>query len=166
MKIILLVVAALLFGACTPLAVREYNAWSAVEKPRAERSEIKWSDYYKESYDKISKSPDGTENKGVAMELHSFMITAALAHESGKIDKETFDGIRRTNDAQWQKAAETANAARSVAIGKALQNYGNARYGPEATKAQQMQIQPQLTYEPPKQIQCSTYGKQMNCTQY
>lgn len=165
MKRILLVVAVLLLGACTHPAVREFNAWSAAEKPRAERGEIKWSDYYKEGYDKISKSPDSIPSKGTAMDITNFMITAALAYESGKIDKDTFDGMRRNMEAQWQKVEEANAAAARAHWGEALQNYGNTVYGPGATRAQQLPTQPLPTYQPPKQISCQTIGFQTTCTE-
>jgi hypothetical protein len=67
---------------------------------------------------------------------------------------------------QARIADDSARAAAMFSFGQALQNYGNTVYGPEATRAQQIPIQPIPAYQPPKQIDCQTFGNRMSCTQY
>lgn len=65
-------------------------------------------------------------------------------------------------------ATDKSQATASQAIGQALKNYGATVYGPEATKARQVQINPVPTYQPPppSNIQCTTNNGVTNCRTY
>lgn len=114
--------------ACTPMAVKEHANWSTLEKQRAVRGETKWSDFYKESYNKISNLPDDVAGKFIILERDNFMIAAALDYEGGKIDKETFDRLQRTKEAECKQKVAAAEAARATAMGAALGQMGDALY--------------------------------------
>jgi hypothetical protein len=164
MRYLILITAALL-AACTHPAVREFQTWSEQTKPLAESGQIKWSDYYKEAFKRISEVPN-IPGKASAMERADMLITASVAYEGDKISKEDFDSIRRIAAAAEQKEAESSSAAGRAAFGQALKGYGEARYGSAATQRQMIPTTPAPIYQPPKQIQCSTYGNQTNCSEY
>lgn len=63
-------------------------------------------------------------------------------------------------------ARDAALAAALFSFGQGLQNYGNTVYGPEATRARQIPIQPIPAYQPPKQIDCRFFGNRMTCMEY
>lgn len=167
MKMIIVLLAVLLVGCVNP-AVNEFADWTAAERPRAERGEIKWSDYYRDGYARLEKLPTGTRGKADGMLFSATLITVALQYERGQIDKELFEQIQRTAKAKMEQIAEAEAIAhrRSMgqAFGRALQNFGNAAYGPEATKAQQYPTAPAPIYQPPRQTNCQTLGNQTSCT--
>lgn len=71
--------------------------------------------------------------------------------------------VRCVMESHYWAQAQRAAAAR--AFGEAIRNYGNTVYGPEATRLQQIPIQPIPAYQP-RQLNCQTFGNQTSCTQY
>lgn len=163
----LAIILLLLLAGCVNPAVKEIQDWSATNKPLVESGQMKWSDYYKEIYSRFEKLPN-TAGKADGMQWANLLIQAAQLYESGAMSKDQFENFRRTVQVQQEQAAQAQRAAAARAFGQAmgqgLQDYGNARYGPEATRAQQIPIQPVPTYQPPRQTDCTTYGNRTNCT--
>ena len=58
-KFFLKIIILICLTACANSSVSEFNAWKATELPRAEKGEIKWSDFYKEGFARIEKAPIG-----------------------------------------------------------------------------------------------------------
>lgn len=116
----------------------------------------------------LAKSTDAKELLIIA-QLYNKEITWA---ESNVMRSELFQSfatiLQEMRNARFQAriSDESARAATMFTFGQALQNYGNTVYGPAATRAQQIPIQPIPAYQPPKQIDCQTFGNRMSCTQY
>ena len=152
-------------AACTHPAIRDFNTWVDIEKPRAEKGEIKWSDFYKEGFAKIEKAPN-VGNKAAAMERYNKMIQASQLYEQGSMTKADFEYIQRAEAAAAVAEQQAASAAAGAAMGQALKNYGNTVYGPAATKAQQMPITSVPVYQAPKQVRCVTNNNVTTCQEY
>ena len=159
MKLVALALVVALAGCVNP-AVKEFGDWSTANKARVTTGEIKWSDHYREAYKRLVAMPT-IPGKADAMEWANILISAADLHEDGRLGKTEFETIQRNAQVAGEQLAERQSVAQRQAMGQALQNYGNARYGPEATKAQQIQITPL-----PPTINCRTVGKNTTCTQY
>lgn len=162
-KFFLKIIILICLTACANSSVSEFNAWKATELPRAEKGEIKWSDFYKEGFARIEKAPNHISNKASSMERHNLMIQAALLFEQGVLSKEQFDYMRRAEAAEIAAEEQAHNIATSKALGQALKNYGDARYAPSATKSQ---IVPAPIYQPPKQLRCVTNNNVTSCQEY
>jgi len=121
---------ALFLAGCVNPAVKEVGNWAAVEKPRAERGEIKWSVYYKEFFSRIEKLPN-IAGKAENMEWANLLIQAAQLYEAGTMSKDQFENMQRIARVEMQKTEQAQSAAAARAFGQAMQAYGNARYGPE-----------------------------------
>lgn len=162
MKRIIVLLAVLLVGCVNP-QVKELRDWTAAEKPRAERGEIKWSEYYKAAYSRLEMT--NLPDKGQGMEWLNLLIQAAQLYESGGFTKNEFENFQRTMKAAAQKSADEQSAAArrafGQALGKGLQDFGNTAYRPV-----QVPTNPVPVYQPPRQTQCQTIGNQMTCTQY
>lgn len=120
------VIAAALLAGCASPQVRELSMWVAATKEQAVSGQIKWSDYYKQLYQRVANLPIGTGGKPKYMEASSGLIDASLAYEAGKIDKEQFESAQRTAQnliASEEQARATQSAAAWAA---AMQNISNS----------------------------------------
>ena len=151
-----------MLSACVHPQVKELQEWSAIERAKAERGEIKFSDYYKSVYSRMEALPS-MPGKAENMESFSRLIMAAQLYESGTLSKELFDNIRRTAQIEQERMQQASDQGRRQAIGNALQNFGNTVYGPEATKARQFPTAPAPSLQQPQQINCETVGTQTVC---
>lgn len=142
----------------------DVQRWSRDTHAQAQAGKLKWSDYYKELFAKLSaeRFPD----KGGTLDRVNNLITVSLAYERGDVPKEAFESFQRNMLAQQEANNEAIRAAQGAAMGQALQNYGNTVYGPQAT---QNRMIPAPTYTPPpnlppRQTNCQIMGNQVDCT--
>lgn len=93
----------------------EYNAYVSENLPRAERGEVKWSEYYTGLY---ARASDAGAPGDVLLRMNE-LIRSAQQREAGAITKEEFDYRRRAIKAEQQiasqRAAERDAAKRSAA---------------------------------------------------
>lgn len=155
----------LCLAACVHPAIGEFNAWEKTEMPRAEKGEIKWSDFYKEAFSKIEKAPI-VSNRASSMARYNLMIQASQLFEQGALSKEDFEYMQRTQAAEAAAERQAAREAASRAMGQALKNYGNTVYGPDAIKSRQIPTIPMPIYQAPKQLRCITNNNITNCQEY
>lgn len=159
MKTIVLVVSVLLLGGCTPPAVREFNAWADVERPRAKSGEIPWSQFYKEAYARLERAPT-ISGKAEAMERYSKAIVFAQLYETGRITKDEFETFQRDMTIEAERQAQVQDAASRRAMGNALQDFGNKAYAPRT----QQQAVTNCVQTPNQYGVIGGSGSGMNCT--
>lgn len=117
------------------------------------------SQYYGQNVVNLLQSTYFQTDAAIAQLFNSQITWAKFNQERGRLFAEYMSAASAIDQSN-----AAARAAGAQAMGQALQNYGNARYGPEATRAQQIPITPLPAYQPPRQTNCSTYGNQTNCT--
>lgn len=164
----LLSVATILTGGCASQQAREFRAWIPTAEKRAEAGDVKWSDVYREAYDKINRAPDA--GKADAMEHYNTLLNFAIAYEGGRLSKDEFDNIRRIMKIDATRKREQADTASRMAIGSAMQRVGNIykqraeSYQRAYEQSQQATPQPIFENKAPAQIQCQTMGSNTYCT--
>ena len=122
-------IAVLALAGCAVAERHDFAQYIANNKPLAEAGTIKWSDYYKGAYEKLS-AMGSKPGVGQSMLVVNSMIDAALSYESGKISKEQFDSIQREAKARSVESDARDKAIQAQYWGQALQNYGNTVYRP------------------------------------
>lgn len=133
-----------------------YKQTSAI----AQAGDMKWSDVYRDMFSRVAKL-EGTPGKANTLQVYSQLITAAENYEQGRITRTDFEGAQRAAFILAEQGNEQQRAQATQAMSRAVGTFGNAVYGPEATKARQ--IQPAPASQQPRQIQCQTYGTQTIC---
>lgn len=155
MKKWLFIATLVLLSACTGPVTR----WTNENFPKAKAGEMKWSEYYKQLYDRAMTA--NFQNKASFLDRTNLMIRAATMHEDGRLTKEEFEHMQRiaqAGDAADDEAASNRSAAAWAAGLKAM---GDA-YG----KAGEAAMQRANSYTPPAQTKCTAFGNQLNCTSY
>lgn len=136
--------------------IAELETWAVESRAQAQAGKIKWSDYYKSLFKKLSDGSYG--NQTHAMELSSNMIDVALLYEDGKIDKNTFESFERRAEISSQKQSAQQDQARRAAWAAGMQSLG------KHFEQQQQIYQNQLNNRP---NQCNTqwtgYAWQTTC---
>jgi len=92
----------LALSACANPQLDSYNLWMQSARERAERGEIKWSEYYQGCFSRLADVESGVNNKLLAMGYYNALIGYALEYESGRIGKSEFD--QKIRDAQLARA--------------------------------------------------------------
>lgn len=141
MKRAIAFVCVLMLCGCGIKQAYEFKDWNEGALAMAESGDLKWSDYYKDRYDRLAKLPQGLPGLGFSMLLTNTLLDASLAYESGKISKEEFDSLRRKSKAEYTMYLE-----RSQAEQQALYNQWIAA-----------QAQVQQAYKQAKPVNCSSY---------
>lgn len=162
MRFLVAVVLALVLAGCANPRMGAVQEWSDQQKALAEKGEVKFSAYYIELFDKLSAIGDFNGRAETLARLNR-LIQAAELYEAGRIDKQGFDGIRRSIQVEQERESADRSAAGRAAMGRALSDFGQKVYGPEATRARQIPTQPVQTYQPPQTIRCQTFGTQTVC---
>lgn len=92
----------------------EYKAYVSENLPRAQRGDLKWSEYFTAVYSKAAAS----NAPGSVLTQMNESIRTAQRYESGAITKEEFDHSRRATHADGlaasQRATEQATSQQSV----------------------------------------------------
>jgi major membrane immunogen (membrane-anchored lipoprotein) len=104
--------------------ITELETWAVESRAQAQAGKIKWSDYYKSLFKKLSDGSYGDQTH--AMELSSNMIDMALLYEDGKIDKNTFESFERRAEVSSQKNSaqqgQEQDQARRAALAAGMQS--------------------------------------------
>ncbi len=98
----------------------DLQSWAVGARAQAKTGEMKWSDYYKTLFQKISEMNDG--NQTFLMELSSNMIDVSLLYEEGKIDKKTFESFERQSEISAQRGAAQQDQAQRAAWAAGMQS--------------------------------------------
>jgi hypothetical protein len=91
-----------LLAACATSQTKEYGDWRQQGKARAERGELKWSEYYRGCFSRLADLPNGADGKAAELEYYHLMISHALEYEAGRLTISQFEEKRRL--AQIEKA--------------------------------------------------------------
>lgn len=133
--------------------VSEFFEWRTAARKQAEAGQMKWSDYYTQSYDRIAELPNDPL-AALDMQILSEMIPVARKFESGEITAEQFDDARRAARAKIRQA--TADLQRSDAEAR--------RAAAIQMLANQPRIQPNTV--PTYQMPVPQRRRHTNCTSY
>lgn len=127
--------------------------------PKVQSGEMKWSDYYKGLYEKVSTERNLTT--GDELLTLNDLIGSAIDYESNKITKDQFDSKRREAQAHLTKVASDYQLKQSEieASRPAPEPYA---YKPYIRESRPLPPRVQM----PRTTNCSTYGNQTNCTTY
>lgn len=102
------VVLAVFLASCTYMQAKDFQAWNDDALQRAVSGESKWSDYYRERYERLSKFPPGTQGAGFSMLLTNTLLDAALLYEAGNLSPADFESLRRRARAEYSMYLERA----------------------------------------------------------
>jgi len=123
MKLSVIAAAALILLGCVHPQVAELKNWSNTAKSEAKAGDMKWSDYYKQLYERVDKLPE-MQGKAFYLKASNVLIDAALAMEQGRVTRAEFESfqrsmkaaeseynemLRRQNAAAWAQAADAYN---------------------------------------------------------
>lgn len=156
MKNIIFIIAAVLLSACaTPPDPRVvgYMQWNTENAARATRGEIKFSDFYAESFERGSALP-GNPYLTIRMRTLSDLIPIARKYESGEITKEQFADVRRSAAANAQAANDGVQQAMQAQKQAADAQISQSNY---QTMMVLRQMQPAPMPMPAAPITCNTY---------
>ena len=156
-----LVTCCILLG-CAHSGVQEIEAWAVATRPQAERGEIKWSDYYREMFQRISRGPN-LVGKAAAMERADVLASAALAFEKGEISRDDFESVRRQVAMSAQRDIEASNLAARAALASAIRNYAATRYAPTPSVTPSPPPAAVEQVRKPIQTNCTTFGPSTSC---
>ena len=138
---------AVLLVGCASREGREALEWSKRTEAMAVVGEIKWSDYYKQFFDKIVALPVHPD-KAEYLDLTNLMIQIAERYESGEITKDQFDTGQRNYKAGSESIEGRRSAASRAHWAGALQKIGNDMSQNSQNYYQQQQ-QRSPAYKPP-----------------
>ena len=93
-------------------ATKDLQAWAAPAKEEAKAGRMKWSDYYKGLYEKLRLTK--FHDTPFMMEVASSLIDISLAHESGAVDKNTFESFQRQSEILVTQNAQNLNQAQQA----------------------------------------------------
>jgi hypothetical protein len=162
-KLIALLATVVLIG-CASTANNQYNLspskqYSEANYPKVQSGEMKWSDYYKGLYERVSTERNLTT--GDELLTLNGLIGYAQDYEASKITKDQFDSKRREAQANLTKVASDyqLKQAEIEASKPAPEPY---QYQTPIRKSRPIQPAAQM----PRTTNCSTWGNQTNCTTY
>lgn len=116
MKKLLLISLVVLSGCTSPVSqqYRAFAAWESASAAEASTGRVKWSDHYRQAYDKAAAA-DAAPGRAEVMRTQSVMLDAAVAYESGGITPAQFESLQRLDKAARAQMLEDSMAARSAA---------------------------------------------------
>jgi hypothetical protein len=162
-KFIALLTTVLIIG-CASTANNQYaitpsKQYSDANYPKVQSGEMKWSDYYKGLYEKVSTERNLTT--GDELLALNGLISSAQDYESNKISKDEFDSKRREAQANLTKVASDYQLKQQEiqASKPAPEPYA---YKPYIRETRPLPPPVQM----PRTTNCSTWGNQTNCTTY
>ena len=98
----------------------DLQSWAVGARTQAKAGEMKWSEYYKGLFKKLSEMNNG--NQTFLMELSSNMIDVSLMYEEGTIDKKTFESYERQAEISAQRGAAQQDQAQRAAWAASMQS--------------------------------------------
>lgn len=99
MRYCLVVCLALALSACANPQLESYNLWMQSARERAERGEIKWSEYYQGCFSRLVDVHSGVNGKLLDLEYYNELIAYSQEYEKGRIGKAEYD--QKVRDAQF-----------------------------------------------------------------
>lgn len=90
---------ALVLAACANPQLDSYNFWVKNARERAERGEIRWSEYYQGCFSRLVDVRSGVNGKLLDLEYYNAMITYSQEYEKGKMSKSEYE--MKVRDAQF-----------------------------------------------------------------
>lgn len=124
MKTIRIALLALFLSACIHPQVAQLREWANPAKEQAKAGNMKWSDYYKDLYSRVSALPE-MQGKAFYLRGSNILIDAALAMESEKISRDQFDSFQREMIAAESEFVEKTKAQNAAAWAQAAAVYNN-----------------------------------------
>lgn len=158
----LLLLSMLGMAGCASQQKQDLQDWASANKPLAESGQIKWSDYYKEIYKRVSAIPSQS-GKAENLEWANLLIQASLLYESGALDKEGFDAVHRSVEIDAERQSAQRGAASRQAMSRALQNISNS-YGAAARSGVQAQRNFNAPGTPANPYTCRNIGAEVTCS--
>ena len=140
-------VVALALSGCASSQMNDLNAWAATALPQAKAGDIKWSDYYKTLFDKLSAIPSHPD-KGIYMQMSSAMIKVSQDYEAGQLTKDQFDEAQRAAISQ-SATIEGQRSAQSRAYWAAALLKAGSDMSQNSQNYYRQQQQTVPTYKPP-----------------
>lgn len=107
-------------GSAQKRQASDLQLWAVGARAQAKTGEIKWSEYYKSLFNKLSEMNNGSQT--FLMELSSNMIDVSLMYEEGKIDKKTFESYERQAEISAQRGAAHQEQAQRAAWAASMQS--------------------------------------------
>jgi di/tripeptidase len=164
MKTTLILFLAIMAIGCASTSNKQYvtspsKQYSEANYPKVQTGEMKWSDYYKGLYDKVSMERNLTT--GDELLALNGLIDTARDYEANKITKDQFESKRREVQANLTKMASDyqLKQAEIQASQPAPEPSG---YKPYIRKSRPLPPPVQM----PRTTNCSTWGNQTSCTTY
>lgn len=115
LKLTSTLVLTVLLAACASSQMKAYGEWVNEGKARAERGELKWSDYYRGCFAKLVESPERVNGKSFELEYLHKMIGYAQEYESGSIKFTEFEEKRRLAQIVRAKGMEAGKSTQQGA---------------------------------------------------
>jgi hypothetical protein len=124
------IISLLIVGCASPMVeqAKQYKTWEATSITAAQKGDVKWSDHYRQAYDRLAALPS-IPGKADVMRDNSAMIGVAQAYERGQIDQVAFESSQREMEirqAERRQGLETQAAAHrqaaAAAVATGLQN--------------------------------------------
>jgi hypothetical protein len=160
---IALFVIALITG-CAGISNNQYaiapsKQYSDANYPKVQSGEMKWSEFYKGLYEKVSTERNLTT--GDELLVLNNLIGAAQEYEANKISKDQFDSKRREGQAHLTKVASDYQLKQAEIEASLPAPEPYVYQAPVRAKRPPLE-----SFKAPRQTNCSTYGNQTNCTTY
>lgn len=111
LKPIAIFFAAAILSACS--AYKPVQEWQSARMKDAESGSISWSQYYSESYRKLTEA-GSFSGKSEIMGITSRMIDVSRAYESGRLTRDQFEGAQRNEMTEMQAIREKDDARRQA----------------------------------------------------
>lgn len=165
MKIITSIATILLLAGCAAqpsAAYRDYQSYVETSRPKAERGEMKWSEYY----DGLYRAANNSGAPGHVLNNYNHAIRLSLAYEGGTMTKDEFQFQIRALQADSKSKQQADSDAAQVA-----QQQRQAVAAQQITASaqllqQSMQPQPYHLTPAPQPVYSPTAGSPLKSTTY
>lgn len=81
----------LAISACANPQLEDYTLWLQNARVRAERGEMKWSEYYQGCFSRLVDVRSGVNDRLSELEYYNTLIGYSQEYESGRLSKPEFD---------------------------------------------------------------------------